>query len=241
MRVMKRKFSSSAAALVIFASLVAGGLFFTACKKSNNDGVNIPVAALMAFNLAPDKPAIGINLSGSSMLASPLTYAGYTGNYLTIYTGNRTIEAISDNNTPFTSSQYNFDTSKYYSLFVIGNNGKYQNLVVNDNVDSLSAINGSAYIRYINAIPDSSKPSVTITAGGNNIVNANPGFATVSSFVTIPAGDIQVGASNESNIITSRTINLQEKKVYTILLMGNPAATDSTGKVQIRFVQNGGL
>ena len=240
MKEMKRTFGRTKYSFIIVCILF-GGLLFTACKKSNDNNVNVPVAALMAFNLAPDKPSVGINLSGSALTQAPLNYTGFTGNYISIYPGTRNIEAFDNSSTPFSSSQYSFDSSRYYSLFVMGNNGAYQNVVTNDNFDSLTATSGSAYLRYVNAIPDSSKPAISISAGGNSIINTSTGYATVSSFVAAPAGDVNVGISNESTINASRTITLEEKKVYTILLMGNPAATDSTGKVQIRFIQNGGL
>ncbi len=240
MRATNRKLSRSMYSFIIFC-LVGSGLFFTACKKSNDNIPNTPAAGLMAFNLAPDKSAIGVSLSGNSLVSSPIGYTGYTGNYLSIYPGTRSIETFDNNSSPFISSQYSFDTSKYYTLFVVGNNGTYQNLVVNDNVESLTATNGSAYIRYINAIPDSSKPNVSIISGGTNIVNDNAAFTTVSPFVAIPAGDAVIGANNENSIHLNRTINLEEKKVYTVMLVGNPAATDSTAKVQIRFILNGGL
>src|ERR1700712_884592 len=125
---MKR--SNSMNVLVVTVSVMMGAMFFTACKKSNNEIPNVKVAALMAFNLAPDKSAIGINLSGSNLVASPIGYTGFTGSYLQIYPGTRTIQAFDNSNNAFATSDYTFDTSRYYSLFVIGNNGAYKNLVV---------------------------------------------------------------------------------------------------------------
>lgn len=239
-QVMKKIFFSARVPLfAVIGMLVAGGLF-TACKKSN-DIPNTPVAGLMAFNLAPDKPAVRIKLSGSDLLQSPLTYTGFTGGYSSIYTGARNIETFGDSSVPFASASYSFEPNKYYSLFVTGNNGTYNNLVVLDNFDSLSANSGQAYIRYINAIPDSSKPLVHITAGSSTIFNTNAGFSSVSEFAAVPPGELNIGLTNEGTINTSRIITVEQKKVYTILLLGNPAATDTTTKVQIRFVENGSL
>lgn len=238
---MKRSNSKRVYSVFIIVGLLTGALVFTACKKSNDNLPNSPVSAVMAFNLAPDKAAIGISFSGSNLVGAPITYTGYTGNYLQIYSGTYNLKAFDSSNNAFTTSDYSFDTSRYYSLFVVGNAGTYKNLVVNDNFDSLTGTSGKAYLRYINAIPDSSKPTITISAGGSNVVSTSTGFATVSDFVPVTAGDVNVGLSNEGSINTSRTITLEEKKVYTILLLGTPAATDTTGKVQIRFITNGGL
>jgi len=239
---MKKRHSLARLPLLTIGFILFTGVLFTACKKSNdNSGNNTPVAGLMAFNLAPDKPSIGISLSGSNLTQTPLAYAGFTGSYLPIYTGSRNVASFDNNSTPLSSDSITFEANKYYSLFVVGINGSYKNLIVNDNFDSLSSTSDQAFIRYINAIPDSSKPSVNITAGGNSIINSSAGFPAVSAFVPVTAGDVNVALTNESTINLNRTITLEQKKIYTILLIGNPAATDSTAKPQIRFIQNGSL
>ena len=117
-------------------------------------------AGLMAFNLSPDKPAIGIALSGSNLTNAALGYTNYTGGYLNIYSGSRTIEAYdAGGGNTFTASDYNFEQNKYYSLFIVGKDSAYRNIVVNDQLDSLSANSGKAFIRYVNAVPDSSRPT----------------------------------------------------------------------------------
>ena len=124
-------------------------------------------------------------------------------------------------------------------MFVIGANGHYQNLVTDDNFDSLAAKSGKAFVRYINAIADSSKPLVTIAANGNNVVSNNASFASVSDFATIDAGDVAVRVNSGSSIDVSRNITLEQNKVYTVLLVGTPGAADPTKAVQIKFISNG--
>ena len=232
-RFLKRK------GLLIGTGLIAVSLLFAACKK-NDDGVQVPVAALMSFNLVADQPGVDIALSGNLLPGGSLPYTSYSGRYYNIIPGNRTIQSyVAQNNQSLDSNSYTFEADKYYSLFVVGANNHYKNVVSIDDYDSLTASSGKAYVRYVNAVPDSSMPKVTITANGSAVINTNAGFAQVSSFVPVTPGQVTVDLTNEGNINATRTISLQEKKAYTVLLMGMPGATDSTKAVQIRFIENG--
>lgn len=237
---MKRSFS----AMRVSMAVMLAALLFSACKKSDYSNSNtVQSAALMAFNLAVDKPGVFITLSGNNLTSAPIIYTGYTGIYLNIYTGTRNIQVYDAGNTSIsiTSSDFTFNLNKYYSLFVVGANNVYSTVVTPDNVDSLSATNGKAYVRYINAIPDSSNPRVTITANGTTIADANAHFKTVSQFTEVTPGSVTVNVSNEATIQSNRTITLEKQKAYTVLLIGKPGETDSARAVQIRFVQNGTL
>lgn len=217
------------------------GVLFTACLKDKDNGNNdIPAAGLMAFNLAPDQQSVVITLSGNTLTQSPLAYTNYTGGYLPIYIGNRPVKAYDyPDNTPLASTDFNFEQDKYYSVFVVGNDDHYRNVVAADNLDSLDA-NGSAYIRYINAITDSVNAStVTIAAGGNNVVNEPAQFAAVSEFKPLSAGEVSIAVKNNNGVDASRSITVEQNKVYTVLLTGVPGAADETNKVQIKYITNG--
>lgn len=226
----------------IAVCLLSVVLLASACKKSNENIPPTPVAALMAFNLAPDVPSLGIALSGNNLTNTPLSFTNYTGTYLNIYPGSRSIESYNaGSNATLASNTYNFEEGKFYTLFVAGANNVYKNIVTSDNYDSLSATSGKAYIRYINAIPDSSKPAVTITAGGSNIVNEQAAFTGVSDFTEVNPGEVTVAINNQGNIQANRTINLEQRKAYTVLLVGIPGETDTDKRVQIRYIENGSL
>lgn len=222
-------------------SVLVAGILLVACEKSNNgDASNAPVSGLMAFNLATDK-AVGINISGSSLLTQPLSFANYTGNYLSVYSGNRVVQTF-DYNTrnSLDSTSFSFEPQKYYSLFVAGTNGHYRNVIVDDNFDSLSISAGQSYIRYVNAIADSVAPTVSIVTNGDNVVNNNVSFGAVSDFKAITAGNVSIRVSNGGMINKDRTITLEQQKVYTVLLAGVPEST-SNDSLQIRFIENGTL
>jgi hypothetical protein len=230
---MKRSFSFFKPGVVAMACV----LLFSACKK-NNEAQSIPVAGVMAFNLAADKGPVIFTLSGNSLTQVPLSYSLFTGSYLNIYPGIRTVASY-DQVSRLDSGSYTFEVNKYYSLFLVGANGSYKNLVVADNIDTLNASNGMAYIRYINAVADSSKPAVTITANGSTLFSGQSSFATVSAFRAVQPGEVSISMNNDGNINTSRTITVEAQKVYTVLLQGMAGQTDQDKAVQIKFISNG--
>ena len=218
--------------------LVASIFLFSACKK--DIPVNkAPVSGVMAFNLIPDQANIGFVISNNYLGNSPLPYAGYTGNYLSVYSGNRTIDLYPENaDTAAAGISYVFEPEEYYSAFAIGANGNYRNLIIKDNLDSLNSSSDQAFIRYINAVPDSLTPAVTIAENGNSLLDDAASYATVSDFTAISPGDIAVKIIGEG-FTADRTITVEKDKVYTILLMGIPNATDTSQAVKIRYIQNG--
>lgn len=241
---MKNFFSSIRMRLIPVSCLVLVAVLLAACSKfdNNDNNNNSSAAGLMSFNLAPDRSAVGVALSGSNLTNAPLGYTNYSGTYQPIYPGNRAVESYDYNSdSSIATLNYNFETNKYYSVFVAGANGVYTNIVTRDDFDSLSSGSGKTYVRYINAIPDSTKPTVSITANGNNVINTPAGFTSVSDFVAADPGQITITVKNNSTIDANRTISLEQGKVYTVLLAGIPGATDTTKAVQIKYILNGSL
>ncbi|MEP7372883.1 MAG: DUF4397 domain-containing protein [Chitinophagaceae bacterium] len=240
---MKIFFSSVRMSLVPLSGLLVATILFSACSKFKNDSnTNSPVSGLMSFNLAPDKSAVGIALGGNNLTNSPLAYTNYSGTYQLIYPGNRAVESYDYlKDSTINTVDYSFAPDKYYSLFVVGANGNYKNVITSDNFDSLTSTTGKAYVRYINAIPDSTKPVVTVIANGSNIINDNASFAGISDFKEVNTGNVEVKVNNNTTINASRTITLEQGKVYTILLVGIPGQTDTTKAVQIKYITNGNL
>ena len=239
---MKRLLKFNNVNLFAIAGLFAATLFLGACKKDNaGDNVRTPAAGLMAFNLTADKASVGYTLSGNSLTNAPLGYNNYTGAYLPVFTGSRevrTFDFATGSTLAITNNE--FKDSLYYSAFLLGNNGNYRNVVMNDNIDSLNSFTGKAWVRYINAIPDSSvNPIITIGAGGEDVINESAAYAKVSDFKLVSAGPVNTAVNNGGTISANRVITLEQNKIYTVLFTGLPDQTDSTKAVQIRFISNG--
>jgi len=228
--------------LIPLAGFLLMAIAFSACKKTAIN-THTPAAGLMAFNLAPDSTSVGFTIGGNNLTPTPLTFTQYTGSYLGVYPGTRDVSAYNYfNGTSLATASQLFADSAYYSAFLVGTAGNYKNIVVKDNFDSLTSASGMAYVRYVNAIPDSTlQPTVTISSNGDNVFDTTSTFPAVSGFKGITPGDISVSVSAETSISANRTITVEQGKVYTILLIGSPTATDSTKAVQIKFIQNAQL
>lgn len=224
---------------VMVGLALAAVTVFTACKKDKVEVPDIPAAGLMAFNLAPDQQSVVFTLSGNVLNNNPLAYTSFTGLYQNIYVGNRSVKTYDyPNNNPLATADYTFEDSTYYSLFVVGANNSYRNVISVDKFSELNANSGNAYIRYVNGITDSvNRPNVTITAAGNSVMNEDAAYASVSEFKAAAPGEVTITVT-AAGVNATRTITVDQKKVYTVLLTGVPGATDDS-KVQVRFIQNG--
>jgi|GEM_PF-3134490 len=215
---------------------IASMVMFTACKKSNMDSNNdIPVAGLMAVNLVPSK-AVALTIGGNVLTGSPLLPNNYTGAYLRIFPGNRTIESFDyEANASLATASDSFEVNKYYSVFVVGKTGSYQNVIVNDNFDNLT-VAGQAYVRYINAINGSANAAVTISGSSTN--NSPAAFGSVSDFVAVTPGSTTITVSDGGALNLNRTITTEANTVYTVLLSSGATSSDPA---QIKYIVNGKL
>ncbi|MBX3238832.1 MAG: DUF4397 domain-containing protein [Chitinophagaceae bacterium] len=233
---MKRIFSN------YYLVAIFSVLLFSSCMK-NESGPEIPVAGLMAFNLVPDKNAVTFTLSGNALTNSPLQYNSFTGAYLSIYTGNRSAATYDPySGALMASGEAEFEQDKFYSLFAVGYDDTYRNVITTDDYNSLSGSNGKAYVRFINAVADSLTASlVTVSSGATEVINESAELGDVGDFVAVDPGDITVNIDGGENINANRTFSVEQRKVYTILLIGVPGNTDDLKKVQVRYVEMGML
>ena len=238
---MKKNHSRPLIQLLIIA--FAGSILFTSCAKSSSNSPNTPTASIMAFNLSPDKSGVGFALSGSKFTSGALGYAEYTGVYISVGTGNKTLEAFdyTSSSAVITSTPVSLATDKFYSVFLLGKGANYKNLVVNDNIDSLSGTSGLAYIRYVNSIVDSvTSPTITVTSNGSSVVINEPAvFPSVSGFKGVDPGSVKIDVTNSLGLNITKTFTAEQKKVYTILLAG--LQNSSTTPAAINYVLNGTL
>ena len=231
--VMQAKYSM--AGILLFAFL------FGACRKDNLPNNRTPAAGVMAFNLSTDKDAVGIFLSGNNLFYLPLGYTSFTGKYLPVFTGNREVKSYNNNtNNVLSINNQIFKDSAYYSIFVVGRNGAYRNVIVNDSLNNLLITPGQAFVRYINAIPDSTiSPLVTISIGGTSVISNNTAYGITTPFTKVNAGNITIAVNNGDSVAVNRTISVEQSKAYTILLTGIPNAVDTTKSIKIKFITNG--
>lgn len=240
---MKKVFSFLRVNIVPIGGVFLMALIFSACKKTDSNNQTIPAAGLVAINLVPDVEAVGVAISGNNFTNVPLYYSNYTGAYRAVYTGQRSLESYNFNNRQsMAMTNQLFKDSSYYTLFVVGTQGNYKNVMVEDKLDSLPTNTGESFVRFVNAITDSTNiPNVKIASGSNVLYNGVAPFGYVSDFKAVMPGDVMIEAGNESTIDKNRTISVEKGKVYTVLLSGDPSATDTAKTVSIKFIINGSV
>lgn len=218
-------------------------ILFGACKKSEVNNPRTPAAGLMAFNLIPNAGGIGVAIGNNSLTPQALYFNNFTGVYKAVYTGDRELESYNfGSGSTLAKEPHNFKDSSYYTVFVMGANDVYSNVFVEDKLESLPQDDKTkTYVRFVNAIPDSTSSTVSIVGGANIIFNGLSKYKEVSEFKEIPSGDVRVQIDNESTIDKSRTITLEKGKIYTVLLSGIPESTNTDFKVDIKFIVNATL
>ncbi len=206
----------------------------------DNDHGQAPTSGILAFNLAPDLQNVGFAISGNKFTTMPLAFSNYTGGYQPIYPGKKTIETFDFyKGTTIANSKKDFQDGKFYSSFLIGYNGNYENLVVSDNLEGLQSHKDHAYIRFVQAINNTGKqPSVTISNNGEKLMSETAAYKTVSTFKSLKQGKTTISINDGADVKSSLTMNVEADKVYTILLMGTAGETDADS-VQIKSIQNG--
>ncbi len=221
--------------------VAAAGILLVSCVKGGGTNYMVSNAALKVVNLAPDQPAVIVNLSGNALTNSALAYGGYTASYLNFAPGVYTVTSVNAGNT-LASVSYNFLASSYYSLFVTANNNSFHNVISNDTFNNFITGQGNAYIRYVNAISDTvNNARVNVTSGTTSVFGDNASFGTVSGFKAVAAGTVNVRASSTAPADTSGSFVVTSDYAYTILLSGVPGSTDVSKRVQIRMLENGSL
>lgn len=225
----------------VFCLVLMAGVLFSSCLKKKD--VEAPtISALMIANLAHDRQNVGFTIGDANVMSTVLSFLNYTTDYAAVYSGNTKVKAFFASNpgNVIAQADVNFAEEEFYSSFLIGAGGNYKHLIVNDRLNNLEIVSGKAYVRYVYAVPDSSSSTVSIAIDDIPALNESARFGKISSFVAVNAGNLSVQTTNFSNISTSLQALIEEKKVYTIILAGNPASANADS-VQTKVISNGSL
>ncbi len=225
----------------MLGGMLALTALFSACLKDDDNHPQPDAAGFMAFNLVTDQPGIGVALSGNTV-GSLLPYMSYTGGYVRIYPGKRSTDAFAANsNNTLATTTYTYEPDKYYSLFVIGLKDHYENVIVDDGLDTLNASKGTSYVRYINAINGKDAVNVTFANDTSELYAEQADFGKVSPFIALEKGAVSISIKDGTKTEKSRTIELEDQKAYTLLLAGDSDSDEPSDSLQIRYIVNGTL
>ncbi len=235
-----KKVSTSPRVSSVFIALSFSLLLFSSCKK-DPPTYDAPTehANVMAFNLSPDKSSIAYMLSGWPLGNYPLNFTNYTGMYLPVASlGAKEVMAVDFNSgAAIASSAGTLKDSMHYSLFLLGSKGDYKTIIVEDDINNLVSTPGKAWVRFINGITDDAG-TPTINIGEADISEAAT-YGLMSAFKPVESGNHTASISYAGTIATTRTMMLEENKIYTVFLAGSNEQFHSQQGPQIRIVANG--
>lgn len=237
---MMKKKTSFFKTSVIVAGLLVTSLFLSSCLKNNSQPT--PSAGLMILNLVPDQQSVDVFADNSRLLNVPLQYFTFSGNYLSLYIGNRQLQSYGYGSaTPIATTTASLKDSSYYSLFVVGTDGDYKNVFVEDKFSSLPTTTGNAFVRYINAVTGDQESNISISKGSDPLFDDANKLGFVSDFKEVTPGDIDIASVQEGSSPVTRSITVEQNGIYTVLIAGIPGTTDAEKGIQIKFIKNGNL
>ncbi len=217
-------------AYIFFAVFAIG--FFSSCAKENPGYADIPSARLMAYNLAPDVPEVAFTV-GTVPISDALAFTEQTINYVPVEAGDRQIGAYNTNGGVALASQTAaFTNNAAYSAFLIGSNGAYRTVVSLDNNGTTNRSASSAWVRYVHAISGSNNPADINVA--SQIVQAD--YGAVSDYQSVAPGTATVTIRSGDVFETSKTINFEQGKLYTIMFIGKAGSTNPQMEPQVKLV-----
>lgn len=226
---------------ILIAFLV--GIFMISCSTDDDNYYIDPdqIAGFMAINTVTDQESIGVSLSGVRV-GQPLTYRAYTGGYVNIFPGERSTNSFSPyNGNTLSSHTFEFEKGNYYSLFITGRKDDYDNIVVEDSLNDLEVQDGVAYVRYINAIPGEDDTVIEAIGESDSLFKKSAPYQEVSEFIPVKTQEITAKLKTDDEIEVERKIELEDRKVYTLLIVGDPDSDEEWIQPQIRYIENGKL
>ena len=219
------------------------GVFLISCSPDDDNYYIDPdqIAGFMAINTVTDQESIGVSLSGVRV-GQPLTYRAYTGGYLNIFPGERSTNSFSPySGNTLTTLDFDYKKGNYYSLFITGREDDYDNIVVKDPLNDLEVRDSIAYVRYINAIPGADSTAINVSGKTASIFEDFAPYQEVSDFIPIKPQTVTVKVETGDETNVEREIQLEDRKVYTLLIVGDPESDEEWTEPQIRYIENGKL
>jgi hypothetical protein len=237
---------------VSMAGLLAGALL-TACSFEKNAVQDItgtvPTARIKFFNFGVGAPAVNFYANDTKMTAissatgtesvNGVTYgnagagAVYTGINPGTYTLSGKISATTDKDLAISSLSTTIADGKLYSYYLSGTystaSKTIDSFIVEDPVPELDF--STAYVRFVNAISNSSPMTLSVTNTSSTAVSAigaAVAYKSAGAFVAVPEGIYNLGtrvAGAATDAITRNQVSFSAGRVYTITARGTMGLT----------------
>jgi hypothetical protein len=165
---------------VLFCILALAAM---ACTKTNNAST---VAAVNIINVSPGTPSIYVNFWGDSAYYTVPT-VGY-GSYVlfSIPAKNASLYLATDTIKPFFNGPFPLKAGQIWSLFLAGQSGVPDTLLLQDNIPHLSQTDSLTGVRFLNLAQGSNPISIDVQ-GASGQVTSNLPYKGVFGFQSFSA------------------------------------------------------
>ena len=236
------------------AAAAAASLLLTGCEKNAVQDIAGPLPASMVrfFNFGVNAPSVNFYANDTKMTAitsatgtestNGIAYGsvGAGGNYSGIEPGQYTlsgkISATTDKDLAISDLGATIATGKSYSYYLSGfyntATKKVDSFIVEDNIPT--ADYAVAYVRFVNAISNSSPMTLSVTSTTTSAVTpigGNVAYKAGGEFTSIPAGVYNLAtrvAGSSTNAISRTSVSFVGGRVYTITARGDMTVTSTT-------------
>lgn len=179
------------------------------------------ITAITSATGAESTTGVGVGGAGNGGLYNGLAGGTYT------FTGK--ISAATDKNLAISPLQAQIADGKYYSYYISGfyntTSKSAESFIVEDPLPAVDQDN--AYVRFVNASPNSSPMVLNVTAttgGAVTAIGSAVAYKGAGGFVAIPGGNYNLAtrtAGGSTDVITRAAVAFAAGRVYTIAARGD--------------------
>ena len=237
------------AALMAIAAL-------SSCEKNAVQDItgSLPASEIRFFHFGVNAPGVNFYANNTKMTAISSTtgtesttgvvYGGvgsgglYAGIEPGTYTFSGKIAATTDKDLAISNVQATLEPGKRYSYYLSGiynATAKTVDAFVVEDVYSATIDYTVAYVRFVNAISNSTPMALYVTnttAGSTEIAIGGPvAYKAASAFVAIPGGVYNLATRNTgsaTNVITRTGVSFSAGRIYTITARGDMTASSTS-------------
>jgi hypothetical protein len=227
--------------------------------KFFNFGVNAPAVnfyandtlKITATSIAGCTPPVDPKCTTTGLDTTGTVYAGVgnAGLYAALapgaYTFKGKIAANTDVRVPISNTAATLEDGKRYSLYLSGfydaTAKSVESFIVEDPIPTTTTDFTTAYVRFVNASPNSSPLTLyaksTVT-GEEGPVGGVVAYKSAGAFIAIPASsfDLRARATGAAtDAVTRAAVSFGGGRIYTVTVFGDYTVTSATAATRIRL------
>ena len=219
-------------------ALLAGTIGLTSCLDNDDNLNQVPDAGYISvYNGAPKSPGLIVSTDVRDVNSFPLKYS-QTLSYNSYFPGERQFFFSEEYSvTTLFEKEFTVKVDSVYSMYIIQDEDNLDALLIDD--DWLEPNEAEAQIRFLNLSPDAGKVKVIFNETETPIFTeidfkGNTPFEKVDQDLY----DIEVISESGEVLVSASGVNLVGNRVFTLILKGFKAETDSGKKLDLQLLTN---